>query len=142
MQARVDDLERRARVHHVLAEGVRERRLAHVADAHRALEHLALGGDQGEQRDRHVQDLGDEPRDAVEGRLGRRVHEPALARAASRRGSEPVGHGSSATTIDATSAVRRARSPSSSRASNAVTSTPTTLAFAARLASTSAAPRR
>ena len=104
VRARVDDLQRRAGLHDVAAERVRERRLAQLADADRGLEHLALGGDEREQRDGDVQHLGDQPRDAVERRLGRRVEQAALGqRREPARIGEAVGHGSSARTIDATS---------------------------------------
>ena len=111
VRARVDDLQRRAGLDDVAAERVRERRLAQLADADRGLEHLPLVGDEREQRDRHVQHLGDEPRDAVERRLRRRVEQAALGqRREPARIAEPVRHGSSAATIEATSAVRAARS--------------------------------
>ena len=93
VRARVDDLQRRAGVHDVAAEGVESGVSRSVADADRALEHLALVGDEREQRDRHVQHLGDEPRDAVEGGLRRRVDQAALGeRREPARIAQAVGH--------------------------------------------------
>ena len=78
VHARVDDFQRRPGLDDVAAERVRERRRAHVADADRALEHLAVVGDQREQRDGDVQHLGHEPRDAVERGLGGALQQAGL----------------------------------------------------------------
>ena len=120
VHARVDDLQRRAGLDDVAAERVRERRLAQLADADRALEHLALVGDEREQRDRHVQHLGDQPRDAVERGLGGESRRPLSASAASRRGSHDAVHDGSARRPGRSAS--GGRSSWSSGASNAVTS--------------------
>ena len=77
----------------MLAERVRERRRAHVADADRALEHLAVVGDEREQRDGDVQHLGHEPRDAVERGLGGALQQAGLGQRREPPRVPDAGHG-------------------------------------------------